>query len=177
MRARFRICWLLVFVGAFNVPAAAQSDVQKTSGQNDSTRLTKIEDDLIHKLSAIQKTGPQHKASHFQHSMSARQIACSLPAKQQSYWYFAVLNNEAVGDLTALAELDSRLGGPSVGVGAWFAVTPEHPDGAYWVVARPLPTNNPVWYALSIFTDCPFLRCSRLEGTYPITSACESNVR
>ncbi len=177
MLTRFRLCWLLAIVGTFSFPAVAQSDIPKSGGQNDAARLTKIEDDIIHKLSAIQKTGPQLKASHFQHSMSARQIACTLPAKQESYLYFAVLNNEAGGDLTILAETDSRFGGPSVGVGAWFTVTPEHPDGAYWVVARPLPTKNPVWYVLSIFTDCPFLRCNRLEGTYPVTSACENSVR
>jgi hypothetical protein len=177
MQTRFRLCWLLAIVGTFSVPAASQSEVQEASGHNDSARLTKIEDVIIHKLLAIQKTGPQHKASHFEHSMSARQIACALPAKQESYLFFAVLNNESGGDLTTLAEMDSRFGGPSVGVGAWFKVTPEHPDGAYWVVARPLPTKNPVWYVLSIFTDCPFLRCNRFEGTYPVTSACESSVR
>jgi hypothetical protein len=78
--------------------------------------------------------------------------------------------------LSRLADMDSRIIGLDVGVGAWFAITPEQPDGAYWIVARPSPTKNPLWYVLSFFTDDPFLRNARNDGTYPLNSMCQGAV-
>jgi hypothetical protein len=174
MTIRLGFRWFAI--GYILAVSAVPQLAQTTSERNSPNHLTQIEDDVIHRLSAIQSANSTRKRSHFTHSLSARQIACSEP-KQENYLYAAVLNSNGEGDLSKLAEIDSRISGRSVGVGAWFVVTAEHLDGAYFVVARPVPTKNPVWYALSMFTDCPFLRCSRLDGTYPVTSLCETDVR
>jgi len=176
VQTRFRTTCLLAIVAAVSLTAAGQSGSQANGDPNSPLGLAKIEDDVIRDLSTLQEKSPRHKVSAFTHSKSARQIACSLSVKNEHYLWSGVLNKSGEGDLGRLAEIDSRIVGEDVGVGAWFAITPDHPEGAYWVVARPLPTKNPVWYLLSVFTDDPFLRSSRKDGTYPVTTACSSLV-
>jgi hypothetical protein len=85
VQARFQLCWLLATAAAVSANAKGQSSARASGDRNSPSSLAKIEDDVLQRLSAIQKTSPRHKASHFTHSKSARQIAFSLSAKNDSY--------------------------------------------------------------------------------------------
>lgn len=165
VQTRFRLALLPAIVAVVSVAAAGQASAPASGGPNCPLHLAKVEDDVIGRLSALQQK--KHKVSRFTHNKIARQIACSLSAQDDGYPWSAVLNSSAEGDLSRI------IVGQDVGVGVWFAITQDHPEGAYWVVARPLPTKNPVWYVLSLFTDDPLLRHSRNDGTYPLTSTCK----
>ena len=155
------------------VPGLCQLSAQ-SANPNSPIRLEKIERDTIQKLSAMQKA-KWGRADHFESSKIARRIACSLAANDATYSDSVVVDSNGEGDFSRPSSLvlyDSR----TLAVGTWFAATRNHPEGAYWVVIRPLPTKNPFFYMASIFTDCPLLRCTRFDGEYPVTSACESEI-